>query len=410
MAVASVEAEFEQARGESGFSVDWTLLKPLIDDVAGQPESNIDMERPLTFAQAYDQYLADPTHTWTSSTREAYRTTRNMMVSIIGANLPIKGLSRAHARDVIETLRWMPRNASKLFPKLTPTQASKHARQNEGKVELISASNANAYIGNFSTFMNWAVNEEMADRNPARGLRIPDPVAKRDKRHPFSKDQLQSIFAAPLYTGCVDGDRGYAKPGTMRPRGARFWVPIIALHTGMRLNEICQLDVADIRQIEDVQCFVISAASISGSNDKRLKTGVSERVIPLHDILLELGLVNYAARLKTQGEHKLFYDITLGSNIERSVAFSKWFTQFLRQSGAHKARTSFHSFRHNFRDELRTARIDQDIAMALGGWTGSMSSSTMASESYGRGFRVELLKTAIDELQFADVELSHLRR
>ena len=34
------------------------------------------------------------------------------------------------------------------------------------------------------------------------GLRLPDPIGKRDKRLPFDRDQLHAIFNAPLYRGC----------------------------------------------------------------------------------------------------------------------------------------------------------------------------------------------------------------
>ena len=37
---------------------------------------------------------------------------------------------------------------------------------------------------------------------------MPDPVNKRDKRLPFSREQLHAIFNAPLYRGCSDGERG----------------------------------------------------------------------------------------------------------------------------------------------------------------------------------------------------------
>ncbi|MCI1142084.1 hypothetical protein MOP88_06825 [Sphingomonas sp. WKB10] len=78
-------------------------------------------------------------------------------------------------------------------------------------------------MSNMSSFLNWAVNEELLARNPARGLRLPDPINKRDKRSPFDRDQLHSIFNAPLYRGCVDGGRGYNKVGDQRPRNARYW-------------------------------------------------------------------------------------------------------------------------------------------------------------------------------------------
>lgn len=293
------------------------------------------------------------------------------------------------------------------FPHLLPREISQACRD-EGGVEAMSAANANVCIANLSSFLNWAVNEELLDRNPARGLRLPDDTAKRDKRLPFSAAQLRSIFNAPLFRGCMDGDRGYSKPGTERPRNARFWVPLIGLHSGMRLNEICQLDVTDVRVIEGIACFVVTQDSLVESTDKILKTGASDRVVPLHPTLLDFGLVEHASKLRRAGQTKLFGEIDPGTKGIRAVAFSKWFTQFLRNCGARRDRTSFHSFRHNFRDELRAARIDFDIAMALGGWASSSAAQRGVSENYGSGHRVRVLQEAIARLRFSDVDLSHI--
>lgn len=255
---AALESEFERIRHAAGLTFDEALLRPFGDDLGEslRPDRTdapgSEVPHPLTLAQAYVRYIDDPTHHWSPSTRQAYETTRKFAVGIIGSEIEMEALSRAHCRDYLDALRFMPRNASKRFPKLSLRAASELGRQGKD-IELISAANANAHLANFSSFLNWAVNEEVIARNPIRGLRLPDRVAKKDKRHPFSAEQLHAIFNAPLYQGCQDGERGYAKVGTERPRNARFWVPLIGLHTGMRLNEICQLDVTDVREVEGVQ-------------------------------------------------------------------------------------------------------------------------------------------------------------
>ncbi|BBF68248.1 tyrosine-type recombinase/integrase [Sphingomonas bisphenolicum] len=363
----------------------------------------------LTFGNVYDRYINDPTRGWSVRTRDSYETCRKLATDIIGADLPIADFTRTHCRDFIETLRFLPKNASKRFPRLSPRQAAEKAR--EGKLDnLISSANVNAYLTDLSSFLNWAVREEYLERNPARGLRLPDEVAKRNKRFPFSSVQLKKIFNAPLYRGCVDGERSYFLPGTERPQNARFWIPLIALHTGMRLNEICQLDVTDLRAIEGVQCFVVSDESLVGSTDKQLKTRTSERVIPIHPNLCDFGLFQFVDKRRRAGETKLFGEIAPGPRGVRAVAFSKWFTLFTRKAGAAQDRTCFHSFRHNFRDELRAARIDHDVALAIGGWTNGASTKSNASENYGRGHGINVLDEAMLRLRFENVDLSHLRR
>ncbi|MGA1808391.1 DUF6538 domain-containing protein [Sphingobium sp. WW5] len=411
--IARIEMEIEHARAMAGLPVDATLVRPLMDDsaehtiqIALPSRVSVEPESPLTLAEAYRNYIDDPTRGWTASTREAYETSRKLAIAVIGEAVPIASISRTHCRDMLDVLRFLPANAGKLFPKLSPREAAERSRL-RGDIKVISAANANTLMSNMSSFLNWAVNEELLLRNPARGLRLPDPINKRDKRLPFDREQLHAIFHAPLYRGCVDGERGYNKVGHQRPRNARFWVPLIALFTGARLGEICQLDSTDIRPVDGVDCMVVSLRSLVGSTDKQLKTTASDRLIPVHPTLIDCGLLHFAEAKRKAGEKKLFDDIETGSTGSRPVAFSKWFTQFLRACGAQRSRTSFHSFRHNFRDELRAARIDHDIALLLGGWT-TGSSRTAVHENYGSGYRVDVLNDAMRKMTFAHVDVRHL--
>jgi integrase len=84
------------------------------------------------------------------------------------------------------------------------------------------------YMIMLSSILNFAINEEMIERNPCRGLRVIDPVKKRDKRLPFSDEQLGIIFNSAIYRTEIEAHRHTAK----------FWVSLISLFTGMRLNEI----------------------------------------------------------------------------------------------------------------------------------------------------------------------------
>ena len=118
-------------------------------------------------------------------------------------------------------LRWLPTNPIQRFPKLTTIQAAKMAKAKK-LTSTLNAASVNGYMTKLRTLFNFAVNEGWIDRNPARGLRVVDPVRRRDKRLPFSNEQLRSIFNAPLYTGCTDDWHGFAQPGPEHPRRGRF--------------------------------------------------------------------------------------------------------------------------------------------------------------------------------------------
>lgn len=107
-------------------------------------------------------------------------------------------------------------------------------------------------MARFATMLNWAVAEEYLGPNPARGLRLAETVHPQDRCKPFEPWQLRRIFHAPIYTACKDDEQGYAVVGSTIASGARYWVPLICLFSGMRLNEACQLDVTDVRELEGV--------------------------------------------------------------------------------------------------------------------------------------------------------------
>jgi integrase len=261
----------------------------------------------------------------------------------------------------------------------------------------MSATTVNSCINKLSALMKWAENEGYIDQNPARGLRVVDPIRKKDKRHPFSTNQLGRIFRARIY-------------GPDHPHRGKFWGPLIGLFSGMRLNEICQLDTADVRLIDDVLCFIVTIEGHLGSSTaKRLKTPNAERIVPVHPKLIEIGFCQYLDTRRGQPGTKLFPDLSVASTGYFSDNFSKSFSYSLKKCGIKTARTSFHSFRHNFRDALRDARVDRDLAYALGGWAGENGDdSSGVAEQYGRGYNAKTLDAAMRSVSYRGLSLDHL--
>lgn len=360
-----------------------------------------------TLSEVYDRYLADPTKRRSARTMLAHQTTRRVVEDVLGADTPVASITRDQCRDLLETLRWLPVNMAQKFGDVRVRDAAKAAKA-DLSIRTINATNLNAYMARFATMMNWAVAEELIGRNPARGLQIAETVHPQDRRKPFELWQLQRIFNAPIYTGCKDEQNGYSVVGTHIAVGARFWVPLICLFSGMRLNEACQLDVTDVREIEGVLCFVITEQSLVGTRDKSLKTKSSERIVPAHPELLAIGLAAFVDRKRREKAVKLFDDLPLGKRGFRSVAFSRWFTRFLVSIDASSNLTCFHSFRHGFRDATRNAQIDRDVALRLGGWITGGSASE-AADDYGSGYRPQVLFEAISKVRYDGLDLSHLR-
>ena len=285
MVAFEIEAHFERTRRDNGLAFDDRLIVAHAPDDGAMTISSRSSEASaaklksqtgvstapvdpvLTLSDIYDRYIKDPTRRRSARTMLAHESTRRMVEDVLGASTPIAGITREQCRDLLETLRWLPVNHSKKLGKLSVREAAALAKQDD-RIKTINPTNINAYMARFATMMNWAVTEEHLSRSPARGLRWAETVHPQDRRQPFEVWRLRRIFSAPIYTGCKDDQNGYAVPGPVIATGARYWVPLIGLFTGMRLNEACQLDVADVRNIDGVACFVISEDSLTGSRDK----------------------------------------------------------------------------------------------------------------------------------------------
>ena len=181
---------------------------------------------------------------------------------------------------------------------------------------------------------------------------------------------------------------------------AKYWVPLIGFYTGMRLQEILQLYVADIYQSDGHWVLDLNEAH----EDKKLKTDQSKRVIPIHNDLVNIGLVVFKERQEEKGAERLFPDVVLSGDGTYSSTFSKWFSRYLDNVGIKTNKTSFHSFRHNMKDFFRAAGISDELSEHyLGRLTGR------TGEAYGSGHAVENVAKALAKIKLNDYHTIHDR-
>lgn len=322
---------------------------------------------------------------------------------ILGAETYITDIKRKDVAKLVSLLSRLPANATKRFPGLTATQVAEKADR-EGHAPM-TRKNAAQYLSNLHTIFSFAVRSGLLEHNPVAGLTMgTDGVPDDEQRHPFSADQLKAIFSAPLFTGCVDDERGFNKPGPNRPRRARFWLPLIALTHGLRMNEIAQLYVEDIEEMDGHHVIVIRKTDAKGGKtEKTLKTKNAKRYVPLHPEIVKIGFLDHVENMRQAKQVRLFPEVqALKSTGMYSGTFSKSFAYFLKSTGAKEDKTTFHSFRHNFTNALRAGLVGRDNIRILGGWAGGST-----EDRYGSGLPVSILAEAIAKTTFP-VDLSHL--
>ena len=217
-------------------------------------------------------------------------------------------------------------------------------------------------VGFISTLLQVAYDAGHVPQNVARGLRIPKPKVPEVTRRSFTADELHRIFSSPVYT----------LRKRLRSCGgeALAWVPLIALATGARLEEICQLRVDDITL--DPEYGPLIRITDEGEG-QMLKTASSRRVIPMHLELERAGLLSYHETVAEQGHAWLFPELEPDHDGRRGGTFGQGFSRYLRSPNGvyiRDKRVVFHSFRHTFKTLCRESGLSEELHDALTGHAG----------------------------------------
>jgi integrase len=242
------------------------------------------------------------------------------------------------------------------------------------------------------TVLSWASNNDLIPINPASGLKVAQRKVEREKRLPFSTDQLNALFRSPVY---ALGERPQGGAGE-----AAYWLPVAAMWTGARLEELGQLTVDDVKT-EDGHPVIV----ISDRGEGKVKTASSRRRVPIAPTLVDLGFLRYVEYIRGQrgAGGRLFPALRSDRQGTLTGNWSKWHGRYLRETvGITDKRVVFHSHRHGFKAACRAAGIEEAIHDNL---TGHASASI--GRSYGAGLDYPLwpLVDAVGRLRFPGVVL-----
>jgi integrase len=237
-----------------------------------------------------------------------------------------------------------------------------------------------------------AAADDIVEFNPVTGVRPPENKRATKKRIPFSIDDLNTLFKSPVFAA---GER---------PRGgggeAAYWLPLLALYGGARLEELCQLKASDIKEHKGLGFYY----KVTDEEGRRVKTQTARRSIPVHSQLIQLGFLDYVVAIRKAKADFLFPELVPDTKGKRSGNWSKWFTRYRRSVGLKDDRTVFHSFRHGFLDECRERKVDKEYRDVLVG-----HSSGEVSEDYGaENYPLTPLFDAVARIRYDGLEISHL--
>ena len=260
------------------------------------------------------------------------------------SNIKLKDLKRSQCRAYKEALL------------TTPQYLLRDANATKKPDRVLSDKSVNKHLQFLSGLLRWGVREELIEGNPAEGLGIRKRGRDWDQRFAYDNDQLGRLLN-DLWIH--------------ENRLERRWVPLIAVYSGMRLEEICQLRRCDIIEQDGIWCFSISDEA------GPLKTAAAQRLVPLHPELVRLGLLEMLGSLSGSSEQRLWSNLKPNRLGRYSNSVCKWFGRYKRERGFHDSRHCFHSFRHTFINHLKQDGIAEPVIRQIVGHQECLTSAPL---------------------------------
>lgn len=252
--------------------------------------------------------------------------------------------------------------------------------------------NINVKLGNLRTLLQWAVDNDHAEVNAAAGIVL---KAQANKRMSYGLPDLQALFGSPVYSNGVRPKQGRGE--------AAYWLPVLALFTGARMEELAQLRVGDLKSVnypdvdDEIQsCWGLEIVAGTDANGlvTKLKNAESERFVPLHPELERLGFIAYVQGLADQ-KGRVFPDLRAGAYGRLSAKWGEWFGRYLDDHTAiSDKRITFHSFRHTFKDYCRSVSIEEPLSNRLMG-----HKTQGVAARYGSGYGLHNLFHAMQKIR-----------
>ena len=280
----------------------------------------------------------------------------SLIVELVGPNFYVASFDY----DALESTRFklarVPTNYKKLFKGKSLDDAIFLGA--ETKAKTLSHKSQTQYLGALQQILKLAVAKKWLASLPAADFKpvTEAKVKEKDKKRAFTVSQLKGFFVGPFYGSAANGDKAVLAKADFE---WRFWLPIVALFSGMRGNEISLLLTTDIQKTENGISYFnvtdVGDASGKGVLAKSVKTVTSIRKIPIHDSIIELGFLDFVARRRSESGNARLFDTLKPDKYGNLFAYAgrRFNENFLPREMGSLERQSFHSFRHTFRNALR---------------------------------------------------------
>jgi integrase len=322
-------------------------------------------------SEIVEQYVGQKESGWTYKTKLEVLGCHKLIVDIIG-DVEVVAINKQTVINFRAMLMKLPANMYKCYQGKTIQEILMLAG-----IEPMSINSVNKHIMRLNALLSYAVTEGIITVNSAHGMMLADKRRADEMRKVYDIGDLKKIISM------LPNDP--SKP-------ERYWIPVIAMFSGLRLDEICQLYVDDIQQVDGIWCF-----NVNDEKDKKLKNDASKRIVPIHPELIRLGFMKYVEALRESGCPRLWMNLSWRKADGYGNAIGNWYRRFNREHITQDEGKVFHSFRHTFTDTLKQAGVTETIIAEL---VGHSNSGSMTMGRYGKRYQPKVLLEALMKLDY----------
>ena len=370
-------------------------------NITSDINQNVTLGVTQNLQQYIDEYIEETSITmnWAEYTISQHKTALSVLTYEFG-NIDIKSITRKSLYSLIQKIkilptRWRDRHGFEVLKDIDSIlEANKTAN-----VPVLSVRTTKGYLQAIKGLFAWCTDNDYIDKDITTTLSIASTKYdkdKSDKMH-YEMEDLEELFSSPFYTTHLVKN--------IQENIHKVFIPIIALYTGMRLNEIASLYVIDIMEKEGIYYF-----NIQWNKDKSVKNKSSNRIVPIHDEIIKAGFLKHIKKLKQNNHERVWMKLNKKLKFDKNstqnslhrdegnygTAISSWFNKYSKQHITNNDKKSFHSIRHNTTDAFINGGVNESIKNELMGW----SKGNIGDDRYASGRSIVELKQNIDKIKY----------
>jgi integrase len=270
----------------------------------------------------------------------------------------------------------------------------------ENREPKVSAATLKKRVGGVQALLTYGFQQRWIATNIGSGVQIVGYTKTQRNRRTFEDHELAALFAAPLFTDRMRWGEG----GERAVNETLFWVFLIGLTSGARLEEVGQATIADLREDGDLVYLDIGdGAPDEDGEAKHVKTADSVRLVPIHTKLIELGFLAYRDAMLDGGHANLFPALKASDLGKRTKELSRLANRLIDRHVAADSRLVFHSLRHTFKAKGHDAGLSDRTLDQLCG-----HAPITAGGRYGSAPRIRTIARELHQIDFGCIDWNRI--